>query len=511
MKTDFTQLQQAADTYRRSFKNGDLQIFDISRLDRIGIPVYVAAFQSDDGFLNNGVGYGSSSEEALVGALGELSETYHLFQALRTAAICESVSYLDMVNRYGTDHVIDPLTLCLSAGYPFSVHTPLRWVAVTRLDDGARCWCPRESVAFSGFSYELNSPNIELQGNDVSGKLFPPITCGLGAGVSLEQALSHGVLELLQRDGNCTAFRAMDKGVELELDLIENKDINETLLHLRNLGLKVRVKIASCEFGLINLYVIAESNDKNHKAEKFPIIATACGEAVHPNRERALSKALNEFISSRSRKVFMHGPLEDIKTIAPIEYLNNNLERAFPHLEELKAISEMANWLKKSESQLVVSLKSTVFSNHQTIKFSSLKSIPDELVSNSKDRLDYVIKELKCQNISVYYFDGSSPLPNGPKVVKVIAPGLEGETLSYWRIGFRGAQRLLVDKSRLVTQAAPHAQHLLIPMPLSQQDLLGGPVYLKIPELEKIISGHYPLYREPSAHTVQKYMQDNEQ
>lgn len=510
MKTDFAQLKHASDTYRQFLRNGELQIFDISGLDRIGIPVFVAAFQGNDGFLNNGVGYGNSSAEAMVGALGEMSETYHVFHALKTAATCESISYKAMVKCYGSDHVIDPLTLCLSAGYPYTEDIPLRWVAVNRFDDGARCWAPRESVAFSGYAYEMVSTCVELQGTETPAKLFPPITCGLGAGVSLEQALSHGVLELLQRDGNCTAFRAMDKGVDIDLDLIENKEINQTLLHLRKLGLHVRAKLASLEFGLTNLYVIAESNGDVCTSENIPILVTACGEAVHPNRERALSKALNEFISSRSRKFFMHGPLEAIKAIVPQTYFINNLDRALPHLEEPKAISEMAIWLKKSEHQLVQSLKHSVFSSHKTIKFSELESTPDEHVLDPRDRLDHVAQKLKNQDISVYYFEGSSKSSDGPKVVKVIAPGLEGETLSYWRIGYRGAKRLLADSSSLVTQAAPQAQHLLVQMSSSQQDMLGGPVYLKIPELEKILNGHYPLYREPSAHTVQKFMNINE-
>ena len=42
--------------------------------------------------------------------------------------------------------------------------------------------------------------------------LTTPITNGLGAGDSFERALVHGLLELLQRDGNCVSFRAMDQG-----------------------------------------------------------------------------------------------------------------------------------------------------------------------------------------------------------------------------------------------------------------------------------------------------------
>ena len=91
-------------------------------------------------------------------------------------------------------------------------------------------------------------------------------------------------------------------------------------------------------------------------------------------------------------------------------------------------------------------------------------------------------------------------------MIKALAPGLEGETLSYWRIGARGAKRLLERDSPLVSRAEPSTQSLPIHMTEEQTDALGGPVYFQIPEWEKILYGHYPLYREPSSHTVQKFL-----
>ena len=506
MNIDFDQLNNAVDIYRRSLAGNDLQIFDISSLDRIGIPIYLAALRADDGFLNNGVGYGNTSTEALVGALGELSETFHIHQALKVTPACEAISYSQMVHHFGQDQVIDPLTLCLSAGYPYHDKLPLRWVAVTRLDDGVRCWAPREAVAFSGFSYDMRSTHVELQSNEAHAKLFPPITCGLGAGLTIEQALSHGVLELLQRDGNCTSFRAMDQGIDIELDVVESEEIKATLSHLSNLGLRVRAKLASTEFGLVNLFVIAEPIEGSNSGETFPLLATACGEAVHQNRERALRKALHEFISSRSRKVFMHGSLDTVRALAPIKYLKNNLELAQAHLEEPKALAEMVSWLSKSQAELFNMLQHTVFSSKKTVKFSSLSSTADDRVLDPRDRLADITQRLRAQNISIYYLDGSPDEVNGPKVVKAIAPGLEGETLSYWRIGARGAKRLLAQQSSLVSQALPQAQHVLIPLRPAAQEALGGPVFFKAPEWEKILHGHYPLYREPSPHTAQKYL-----
>jgi len=509
MNIDVEQLNNAVEIYRRFLAGNDLQIFDISGLDRIGVPIYLAALRGSGGFLNNGVGYGNTSTEALVGALGELSETFHIHQALKTAPACEAISYGQMVQHYGADQVIDPLTLCLSAGYPYHDKLPLRWVAVTRLADGALCWAPRETVSFSGFSYDMRSNDIKLQSNEKHAKLFPPITCGLGAGLTIEQALSHGVLELLQRDGNCTSFRAMDQGIDIELDVIESEEIKATLSQLADLGLHVRAKLASIEFGLVNLFVIAQPIDGNNFQETFPLVATACGEAVHQNRERALRKALHEFISSRSRKIFMHGSVDSVRALAPIKYIENNLELAQPHLEEPKALTEMARWLGKSQAELFDILRDTVFSTRKTIKFSSLPSVADDRVINAKERLQDITRRLAAENLSIYFFDGSPNDINGPKVVRAIVPGLEGETLSYWRIGARGARRLLLRKSTLVSQDYPQTQHIQVPLRPAAQESIGGPVFFKVPEWEKVLHGHYPLYREPSPHTVQKYVNNH--
>lgn len=506
MAPELNQLNKALEIYRQYLAGTELCIFDISSLDRIGIPVQIAALRSDDGFSNCGFGYGGSSTEALVGALGEMSETYHIHQALKTAATCEAASYREMTDRFGLDLVIDPLTLCLSAGYPYDHQLPLRWVAVTRWNDGARCWAPRETVAPSSVSYCAQSPDVEFQGGGLSAQLFPPITCGLGAGLTTAQALAHGVLELLQRDGNCTTFRAMDRGIDIELDVVESEEIKTTLSHLESLGLRIRPKLASTEFGLVNLYVIAQSIDGSNTSEPFPLLSTACGEAVHPNRELALRKALQEFLAARSRKAFSHGPLENVREFAPPSYVESILEPIQPGGEEPKALREMASWLAKSQQELFDLLRETAFSTREQVKFSSLPNTALDRVADPADRISDITGRLMTEDISIYYFDASPDGSNGPRVIKAIAPGLEGETLSYWRIGARGAKRLLERQSKLVSQGPPQARELPILLTPAARRTLGAPVYFRVSEWERILSSHYPLYREPSSHTVQKYL-----
>ena len=498
-------LQTAIHRYRDNLPREGLFVFDISGLDRIGIPIQIAALTAGNGFTNDGFGYGGSAEEALVGALGEITETYHTHRALMRAPACEGLSFREMINFYGADHVVDPRTLCLSAGYPYAENLPLRWVSVRRWRDDAPCWAPRETVATDSRSYGTSSEQIERGRSTRSAQLFPAITCGVGAGISIEQALSHGVLELLQRDGNCTRFRALDQGIDIELDEIESTEIASTLEHLNSLGLRLRPKLASTEFGMTNLYVIAEPTGAGFSEESFPLIATACGEAVHPNRERALRKAIQEYVASRCRKCFMHGDLDQIISIAPEAYTEKILKPQSYLGEEPKALREMTDWVGRSDWELRDFLEQTVFSSHRTIPFSGLPSTPNDSVADAGLRLDAVNARLRTAGIDIYYFNASPRIEGGPSVVKALAPGLEGETLSYWRIGARGAERLLECGSSLVSQAQPGTQSLPVHLTEQQTERLGGTVYFNVPVWEKILDGHYPLYREPSSHTVQKY------
>lgn len=501
MKIDSLQLKNAIETYTSYLGKESIQMFDIAPLDRIGIPVIHTSILDQDGFYNNGVGYGNSYEEALVGSLGELSETFHVHRALKIAPTCEGLSYDDMVKQFGAGNIIDPLTLCLSAGYPYRSTLCLRWVQVKRVRDGADCWAPRESVAFSGFSYNLRSSNVVLQGQGQTAKLFPPITCGLGAGLSIEQALAHGALELLQRDGNCINFRALDLGIDLDLDVIESVEIKQTIENLKNLGIHIRAKLASTDFGLVNLYVFADKNEE--QIENFPLVVTACGEAVHQNRERALRKALHEFISSRSRKTFMHGPLSKVLEYASIDYVNHFIKCVNPANEEPKALNEMVNWLNKTQTELNHHLSPSVFSSHLRVKFSSLQSSTDASTLDPAARMSDIAARLMKENIDLYYFDASPVGSHAPHVVKVIAPSLEGETMSYFRLGLRGVTKLLTRHSSLVTQKIEHPMTFEIPLRQCDQEKLNGPVYFNFQEWEKIITNHYPLYREPSSHSAQ--------
>ena len=497
-------LVEAKNLYLEHLDGKNLFSFDLRDLDRTGFSIKVASLRDEQGFTNDGFGYGTSELESEVGALGEISETYHLHYSLQNAPSCLGLSYLEMTDLFGTDRVINPEHLCLPAGSFYTKQIPLKWVEVKSYPSMSPHWIPREFIAASVSDYESPTLNILHETGNLSKRIITPITCGLGAGITLEQALLHAIYELLQRDGNCTNFRAMDQGIDIELDEIIDAEVLSIFNELANIGINLRPKLASTDFGLCNLYVTAEDHYIRGKNDHFPLVVTSCGEAVDANREKALRKASTEYLASRCRKTFMHGPLEAIAKIAPQEYFDRVVDHQDPACEEERALNAMTDWLGKTPSELLELLEQSVLSSKSKVKFSSL---PYESHSSSLShpvRLDSLSKKLIDEKLSIFYFDASPEGTSGPRAVKAVVTKLEGETMSYYRIGERGYQRLENRDLGLVGRGKRlHSRCLPILIDEEAKARLGDDLWLDANRIDSTIHDLYALYREPSSHTAQ--------
>ena len=481
-------LAQVAQAYRQALPAGRLHLFRVDALDRLGMPVVTAAFTPELGKSCESFGYGLTDEEAAVGALGELTEELRAAAVLRTMPR-EAGSYAELCRRHGPDAVLDPLRLCLPAGSDYTPDTPLTWVAARRWRDRARVSVPLEAVAVD---------QAQLDGLP---SLFTPITNGLGAGLTLEQALAHGALELLQRDGNVLSYRALDPGVVVDLDEVRDPAVIDLIERLRGKGIDVTVKLAATDFDMANLFVVGF----DHGSEGFPLQVTACGEAVHPDREVALRKALAEFVSSRSRKSMRHGDLDLLRRVAPEAFLEARLRAADPEKEEPRALAAMMDWVRRDRDELRELLKDTMLAERERVPFSSLPTESPDAVRDPADRLRVIIERLEAAGLDLHYVDLSD---EGAEVraVKVIVPELEAETMSYHRIGERGVQRL---RARGNLFLADHAGAGSAPVRLTTAagHRLGGPVWLDIAAIDRAVGNLYALYREPAGQTVQLALQ----
>ncbi|PXW67055.1 YcaO-like family protein [Methylobacterium sp. B4] len=483
-------LPDAVTAYFDVLPEGRVVGFNLAGLDRTGIPVWFVALFLDDPFyvgaMPSGIGYGATDDEALIGAVAEIAENLMPSVALlpRKGENQAAVSYADLVRVYGATSVADPLTLCLPAGSPVGRDTPLDWTKSIRARTGESVWMPLDIAATDYFELRQGyQPFTNL------------ITNGLGAGPDVAFALGHGLLELLQRDGNGLLFRALDQGVMLDLDGI-GPETRGMLDRLESLGIRALPKFATDQFGLTNLYVVGY--DEDPARTPAPIALSACGEACDPDRERALRKALLEFQAARVRKTFGHGPLTLADTVAPPGYVEAFIQKALPSLdlEESRALQAMLAWIDLSSAELRAVLSERVYSERGTKAFSELPTTP---APDGHARGRTARERLEEAGLDVLYVDCSPP-DGGIGVVKAIVPGLEVETMSYYRIGERNTRKLIERDHPLIRFGT--ATDTLLPVRLTPEAIerFGGQPLFDVALAEEIVGSHYPLYREPESH-----------
>ncbi len=470
--------------YHANFLEGKLSQFRVDGIDRLGLPVWIAGMTLPDGTLLDGYGYGATPDEAAVGAYGELSEQIHSTASMQRRKPVFG-SYAELARERGKTGVVDPLTLCLPAGSEYRPDMQLAWAEAVRHSSGETVLVPWEFAAVSFGQMRGRPP------------LITPITNGLGAGDTLARALSHGLLELLQRDGNCVSFRAMDRGIVVELDEITDDVLAGLLDTLRELGVEVTVKLAASDFGMPNLYVVGHDVDEWPGA--LPIQATACGEAIHPDRERCLRKALLEFAAARTRKGYMHGPLELIRRVAPEGHLDTYAESFDPANEEPRCLAAMMEWMEATREELIDRLSGSVLRDSCRVKLSDLPSTGP--VGTPEELLTIVSGRLRSEGFDILYFDFSPP-SRELAVVKVVVPGLECETMSYYRIGERGLGRLMERGCDFVGFGSGPTGALPVRLTEEARERLGDQAWLDPRAVDRIVGPLYPLYREPNSHAA---------
>lgn len=479
------QASTASQRYLASFPPEVVE-FPIIGLDVLDVPLHSAALHTSPRHAGgSGLGYGATGEQARTGALGEMAEMALSVRALERVERVEA-SYAELVGKQGSGRVQDPRTLCLEAGGYYDDDRVLQWLPMSRLGDGETVLVPAELVA---------SAPQELPGDPPPGGwLTTVITNGQGAGFDPDQAVTHALLEVLQRDGNTTAFRAMDRGVVVDLDGLRDPDALALLERLEAAGIDVVVKLASTDLGVVDVYAVGCSRDGS---EPVPVMATACGEAAHPDRDRAVRKALYEFAAARGRKAFMHGPLDLVARATPPGYLDGWLAGHPPErlVEEDRALQAMLGWARSGTPALVELLRDRVLARRSSVRLVDLPTW-----DGSGDLHAHVVDGLHAAGLDVLVDLRTS---DGDAVVaKVLVPGLEVETMSYGRIGERGVRSLLQHDEGLAAVGSDPGGWAWVHLTPDAQERLGGPAWFDRAGARRRVGALYALYREPGRHVV---------
>ena len=152
-----------------------------------------------------------------------------------------------------------------------------------------------------------------------------------------------------------------------------------------------------------------------------------------------------------------------------------------------------------SSSELRDTLRGTVFSNKGLKSFGELPATP---CVDTRERGRVARTHLEAAGFDVLYVD-CSPRDRSIAVVKVIVPGLEVETMSYYRIGERNTRKLIERDSSLIRFGEPTDELRPVRLPPEAIDRLGGrQPLLDTAAVDRMVGPLYPLYREPEAHHV---------
>ncbi|VVB96092.1 YcaO cyclodehydratase, ATP-ad Mg2+-binding [uncultured archaeon] len=272
---------------------GVTRIANITDLDRVGIPVFSAIRPSAAaGAISIYSGKGANETNARISAimesfercLAEQPEVSINLSGIPLNTQRASDTYESLSESYPT---LYPDTLLLPR--PFSGFTTLEWVMGFDLMNDIEVFVPANAVFHP----------YDPQGGN---KIFRSNTNGLASGNTIEEAVLHGLLEVIERDALSIAEFTHNPGREIVLS--ESDGLNYILKKkLEDAGIKVKLWLLDSDVDIPT--VVAALDDTVLRDPALLVM----GAGSHLKPEIAVTRALTE--AAQSRVVQIHGARED--------------------------------------------------------------------------------------------------------------------------------------------------------------------------------------------------------
>jgi putative methanogenesis marker protein 1 len=263
---------------------GITRISDVTDLDVLGIPVFHSARPAAALGLNTVTsGKGATPTAARVSAMMEAIE--RTWCEPPTDVEPHRASYADL--RRAGIAALDPRRLVLRRGHTWTEDAPLSWWPVRELATDAEVLLPALAV-FTPFPHEHG--------------MFSSNTIGLASGNSPQEALLHGLLEVVEQD--CTAFgETLRQGSRLRLESLPDGPAG-LVERFTRAGVAVQVFGYANAIGVPTVFV---TTDDTHAEDGLLING---GAGCHPDPVVALNRALTE--AAQSRLAVISGAREDL-------------------------------------------------------------------------------------------------------------------------------------------------------------------------------------------------------
>lgn len=365
---------------------GITRIADITDLDRIGLPIYTAIRPTaEDGAVSIYGGKGITKDHARASAMMEGFERY---SAERHESDETTIATLEEISSKG--NYINPESLNLPKDFKKQNldSMKLEWSIAKDIISDDEYFVPTNAIYH---------PYIHSEDSE---SLFKSNTNGLASGNILEEAILHGIFEVIERDA-WSIFELTHKNYsQIDLDSIESDIVNDTIDKFESEGIKIKLMDFTAD---INVPTIAASADDTVTRDAGLL---TLGMGTHLDPEVAILRALTEVAQSRATQI--NGAREDTVRAdfareAGYERMKRINKYYFREEDEKIALSSIEN-------------KSTTSINRD------LEIVKDELIANDIDKILY--HDLTRPELDV-------------SVVRVIIPEMELFALDPSRAGYR--------------------------------------------------------------------------
>jgi YcaO-like protein with predicted kinase domain len=263
---------------------GITRVADVTALDRTGIPVWQAVRPASRN-LSVSQGKGVTAGAARASAVMEAIELWHAEDLGSLPQLVMSPREMRFANAV-------PLAALRWKAHlpPEAAAIPMPWVRAESWGEAREAWLPRRML-------ELDFTHPEELGLD----LFRVTSNGLASGNCREEALLHGVCELVERHALGLAGREPHRRVALRADAVEVPWLREPIAGIRAAGMKLALWDITWEAGIPTALVDLAAPD-------IPNVWRGSG--CHPDPAVALSRALTE--AAQSRSTYISGARDDL-------------------------------------------------------------------------------------------------------------------------------------------------------------------------------------------------------
>jgi ribosomal protein S12 methylthiotransferase accessory factor len=262
---------------------GITRLADVTGLDKIGIPVWMAV-RPNSKTLAVSQGKGLNEPAAQASAVMEAAEiaTAERFPvATRVATMHELAAEGAQVN---------PLHALLARGHqPPPPSEPLRWVEGYDLLRNDRVWVPADAVS--------------LDATDPSGRRtrYWQSSDGLASGNILIEAVVHGLLERVERDASALWLFRPDEEVSdrcVDPASLDDEAVEGLARQIDKAGFQLRLFDISSDVGVPVMFAIIAPKPDGFE-QHWKHFDLASGSGAHPSPSRAAIRAITEAAQSR--------------------------------------------------------------------------------------------------------------------------------------------------------------------------------------------------------------------